>query len=121
MSEQRSAGRGKHGNHRRGADHPRWNGKRIISSHGYVKVRVGRGHPLADPNGYAYEHLIVWVAAGNELPSSSEIIHHCNDDKTDNRLENLQLLTRAEHNRLHNQAKSRDHLGRFGSPREGAA
>lgn len=52
-------------NRPKGPDHPRWQDGKIISSHGYVKVRVGSEHPLADPNGYAYEHLLVWVSAGS--------------------------------------------------------
>lgn len=105
--------RGKHKNHRRGRSHPRWNQERIRSEHGYVKVRVGRSHPLADPNGYAYEHLLVWVSAGNQRPGRSEVLHHLNDDKTDNRIENLQLISRAEHNRLHNKERGRNPLGQF--------
>lgn len=30
-----------------------------------------------------------------------EIVHHINEDKVDNRLENLQLLTISEHMSLH--------------------
>jgi hypothetical protein len=30
-----------------------------------------------------------------------EIVHHINCDRLDNRLENLKIMTRAEHNRLH--------------------
>lgn len=106
--------RGKHTNQRRGADHPRWKGhQKILSSHGYVKIRVGPEHPLADPNGYAYEHLLVWVAAGQDRPTTSEVLHHRNGDKTDNRIENLELLTRAEHNQHHNREKGRDAAGRF--------
>lgn len=93
--------RGKHGNHARGRCAGRWNADKIISSNGYVKLRVGRGHPLADPNGYAYEHLVIWVAAGNERPRRGFLLHHRNGDKTDNRLENIELLSRAEHNREH--------------------
>lgn len=105
--------RGKHRNHRRGSQHPRWNAEAIISEHGYRKVRVGVDHPLADPNGYAYEHLLVWVSAGKPRPKPGQLLHHRNDDKTDNRIENLECLTRAAHNAHHNEEKPRDERGRF--------
>lgn len=62
---------------------------------------------MADPNGWAYEHVVVWVSAGNLRPSKGEVLHHINEDKTDNRIGNLRLMTRAEHNRLHNQSRGR--------------
>jgi len=107
--------RGRHGNHRKGSKHPRWNVARILSSHGYVKVRVGGEHRLADPNGYAYEHLLVWVSAGNKVLLSGEILHHKNSDQTDNRLANLELLlSRPAHNRYHLKDMERDTVnGRF--------
>lgn len=40
------------GNHKSGSDHHRWNTGRILNEDGYVKVRVGADHPLADQNGY---------------------------------------------------------------------
>ncbi|HOJ04138.1 MAG TPA: HNH endonuclease [Bacteroidota bacterium] len=89
-------GRGK-GRKISGLDHYRWNAGKMYSSHGYVKVRVGVGHPLADSNGYAYEHHVVWWNSGRQLPGKEEVIHHKNEDKTDNRLSNLELLTRREH------------------------
>ena len=105
--------RGKHTNHARGSRHPRWNAGRIISTEGYVKVRVGVGHPLADPEGYAYEHLVVWVAAGRKLPRAHELLHHRNGDKADNRLSNLQLKTRAKHSAEHIATQPRDARGRL--------
>lgn len=101
--------RGRHSNHARGADNGRWNAEsRIISEHGYVKVRVGRNHPLADPNGYAYEHLIVWIAAGKAPPNPDELLHHVDGNKTDNRLYNLELKTRSDHAVCHNADRPRD-------------
>lgn len=89
--------RGKHGNQARGSLCGRWTGGTVISSHGYKKVQVGRTHPLADPNGYVYEHLLVWVSAGNPKPPKGEVLHHISGDKLDNRIENLALLQNGEH------------------------
>lgn len=91
----------------------RWSDERMTTRSGYVKLRVGRDHPLADPNGYAYEHLVVWCSAGRPRPARNEILHHRNECRSDNRIGNLELLTRAEHNRLHNASRTRDHLGRL--------
>lgn len=101
------------GNHKSGSDHHRWNTGRMLNEDGYVKVRVGADHPLADQNGYAYEHLVVWCAAGRLRPVDGETLHHKNEDKTDNRIGNLELLTRSEHNRRHNAGRQRDARGRL--------
>lgn len=93
--------KGKHTNHVKGANHHRWNKDRMLSSHGYVKVRLGKGHPLADRNGYAYEHLKVWVESGRPKPGRGFAIHHVNEDKTDNRIENLQMVSVHEHAAKH--------------------
>lgn len=93
--------KGHHNNHRRGPDSHLWSERELRSSHGYSKVRVGKGHPLSDPNGYAYEHLLVWVSAGNNRPTANEVIHHINGVKTDNRISNLELRDRAQHSTSH--------------------
>jgi len=104
--------RGRHGNHASGDAHYRWNDGRMLSQEGYVKIRVGRSHPLADPNGYAYEHLLVWIAAGDTL-GDGDVLHHLNGNRQDNEWGNLQRMTRAEHNALHNEGRKRDTGGRF--------
>jgi len=95
-TDQLPDGRGKNRKPKGPASH-RWSDERMLSDEGYVKVRVGVEHPLADPNGYAYERLVVWCAAGRPRPAPGELLHHKNEHKTDNRLGNLELLTRPEH------------------------
>ncbi len=56
---------GRHGNHARGSKNGRWNSGRIISSQGYVLIRVARGHhrgfgPPGCKHQYAYEHDLIF-------------------------------------------------------------
>jgi hypothetical protein len=47
-----------------------------------------------------FEHVLVWERHHGPIPPGMEV-HHVNGDKLDNRIENLMLLTRLEHKRLH--------------------
>ena len=48
-------------------------------------------------NAKYFEEINGWVVLKDEYD-----VHHINEIKTDNRLENLQILTRSEHRALHN-------------------
>jgi len=100
---------GAHGNHAKANRHYRWSEAKMITDDGYVKIRVGKTHPLADPNGYAYEHEIVWASAGLPLPEPGEVHHHKNEVKTDNRIENIKIKPRPAHSVEHNPAALSDH------------
>lgn len=104
--------RGKHNNHAKSENCGRWNNNKIISTDGYVKIRVGKTHPLADPNGYCYEHKLVVASAFGIDAIKGKLIHH-KKGKTDNRLENLEIQTRSSHNALHNSERGRNKKGQF--------
>ena len=59
------------------------------------------------------EHTLVAVTALGRALRPDETVHHRNEDKTDNRWSNLDVLTRSEHGRHHYEERGVDDLGRF--------
>ena len=114
--------RGRHGNHASGERNARWNGGRMLTSHGYIAVKVPEGHHLRQAHGYAYEHdLVAEDELGRRL-APGEVVHHRNGKRCDNRPENLEVTTRSDHAREHADFPgARDEAGRFkaGQPRSG--
>lgn len=89
-----------HGRRMRGVDHHLWTGGRFITRYGYVKV-YARDHPQADTKGYYWEHRLVMERMLGRLLRKDEFVHHKNEVKDDNRPENLELMSKAEHNAEH--------------------
>lgn len=112
--------RGRHKNHARGDKNARWAGNKLVTSHGYIAVRVPLNHPHAwgPPRlrhfKYAYEHIVAMMAHIGRPIAENEIVHHRDGDRTNNDLRNLQLMTAADHQRYHaTETRERDELGHF--------
>jgi hypothetical protein len=84
-----------------GPRNPNWRGGRTVASNGYVLVRVGVGHPLADVRGYAYEHRLVAEAKLGRALLPSEQVHHVDGNKQNNDPGNLVVVTQTEHRAEH--------------------
>lgn len=77
-----------------------WNGGRCITVQGYVKV-FAPGHPHATRNLVSEHRLVMEKHIGRYL-TREEVVHHKNRIKSDNRLENLELMTHKQHSQEHN-------------------
>lgn len=67
---------------------------------GYIMVHCP-DHPHADRHGDVPEHRLVVEENLGRLLTRDEVVHHRNQVKDDNRIENLQVMIEADHLRLH--------------------
>lgn len=71
-----------------------------LNYHGYIVVNMG-------DEGYRLKHHLVMEENLGRKLNKSEVIHHINGDKTDNRLENLYLCSSmSQHRDIHKQLES---------------
>jgi hypothetical protein len=68
---------------------------------GYVLIQISN-HPKSF-GGWYYEHRLILEKHLDRILEDWETVHHINEDKKDNRLINLFLCTRAQHNKAHKQ------------------
>ncbi len=78
----------------KGGNHGSWKGGRVTTGEGYIGVRVTHDDMMASMavrSGYVLEHRLVMARHLGRPLHDGESVHHINGDRTDNRLENLQL------------------------------
>lgn len=75
-------------------------GHKKLRNDGYIKVYFP-DHPDATEDGYVMEHRLIMEEAIGRRLTKDEVVHHINHIRTDNRIENLKLMTFSEHMSLH--------------------
>lgn len=101
-----------------------WKGGKTDHSGGWVYEHAP-DHPFAS-NGYVFEHRLVmerWlrendpespflIPLGNQLYLSPDfVVHHCDENKRNNAISNLQCLTNSEHMSVHNDMRKSNRKG----------
>lgn len=90
-----------------GEDNHRYKGGRIITSDGgYVKIKKPE-HRSANKYGYVYEHRIVYEEYYNCCLLDWISIHHKDGNRQNNKIENLQPVTKAQHREQHKKDMSK--------------
>lgn len=97
-------------------DHPCWKGGRIFDKDGYALI-YAPNHPWPRKMRYIREHIVVMELHLGRRLLTSECIHHKDENRLNNCLENLELMGRGQHVKLH-RAKDKhkqikDSKGRF--------
>jgi hypothetical protein len=106
------AGTGKHNREQNG----NWRGGKQLEASGYILINVfGFNHPFATKRNTVKEHRLVMEKHLGRYLLPSEIVHHINGDRSDNRIENLKLFgNNSEHTKFH--AFLRKEFKRMNSP-----
>lgn len=84
-----------------------WKGGRYIDGYGYVLIK-SPNHPNRNTLGYVKEHRLVVEKKLGRILRRDEIVHHINGITDDNRIENLKIVTHAEHMKIHNKKDMSD-------------
>lgn len=78
-----------------------WNGGKKKQSDGYIYMLKPEHRKAKNQMGYVLEHILVYEECYKCCILSWCVVHHINEIRTDNRLENLQVMSRRQHQILH--------------------
>lgn len=110
----------------KGQKNASWKSDKRISRYGYVQIRC-LDHPFKDQDGFVFEHRLVAekhlltkensvIVDGKMYLSKEYVVHHVDMNKKNNAVENLKVMTKAEHQSYHakmHKNKRNNVTGRF--------
>lgn len=82
-----------------GKNNGMWKGGKNVDKDGYIMI-LKKDHPYTR-NGYVAEHRLIMEKKIGRILNRDEIVHHKNGIKSDNRLSNLVLMKKIDHDRYH--------------------
>ena len=102
-----------------GDKNPKWRGGRVSGPGGRILV-YAPWHPMATLCGskYILEYRLIAEKKLGRMLRRNEVVHHINENPHDNSPENLEVMTKSEHTRMHSTGVKhygvkRDKLGRI--------
>lgn len=72
----------------------------FISNYGYKMIRKP-DHPNAGMGGYIFEHRYVMSKHLGRPLTEDEVVHHKDENRLNNDITNLEIMSRSEHNQHH--------------------
>lgn len=96
-----------------GPNHPMWKGGRCLVN-GYIWIHCPK-HPNAKHQGYVLEHRLVMERMLGRYLSREEVVHHRDEDTTNNTESNLELFdSNSTHKKeSHEEQRSRNASGQY--------
>ena len=88
----------------KGENNGMWRGGKYYDKDGYVQILMPE-HPMAKKDGYVLEHRFIMSEYIGRLLGQAEVVHHIDEVKDNNQIENLELYEKREHDRMHTVAR----------------
>lgn len=90
-----------------GKDASNWKGGKRTIGAGYVHV-YQPNHPYSTKSGYVMQHRLIMEEKICRYLDPDELVHHINEIRDDNRIENLKLMNKSQHQKHHCSPKLRN-------------
>lgn len=91
-----------------GSKNPAYSGGKMTA--GGYRLILDRNHPNSNGAGYVMEHRLVMSKHIGRPLTKDEVVHHKNSDRSDNRIENLELMSKSDHASHHAKSTNRNWL-----------
>lgn len=112
VKRQKMSGENNHQFGLRGSLNATWKSDEKRNSYGYKLIRV-EGHPFANTDGFVFEHRLIAEKYllneensieidGKRYLRQDYVVHHIDENKKNNSIENLMVMTKGDHIKLHN-------------------